>query len=182
MERDCHRAGLIAGPFTLSAQTNCDEGNGPLNTARPSIDPQEIIQKFAAREAVFKEARNHYTYTQEIVVQTLDGDTVDGEFRQIQDITYDDKGARVETVKYAPMDTLKRIMMTKEDFDDFRTRLPFVLTTEDLPKYDIIYVGQQKVDELDTFVFEWHPSIMTKMAGHDSFRAGSGWTIAIFRS
>ena len=51
---------------------------------------------------MFREARNHYTYTQEIVVQTLDGETVDGEFRQIQDITYDDKGARVETVKYAP--------------------------------------------------------------------------------
>jgi hypothetical protein len=160
----------LSCPFTLSAQTNCDEGNGPLNTARPSVDPQAIIQKFAAREAVFKEARNHYTYTQEIVVQTLDGDTVDGEFRQIQDITFDDKGARVETVKYAPMDTLKRIMMTKEDFDDFRTRLPFVLTTEDLPNYDIIYVGQQKVDELDTFVFDLAPRHYDKNGGPRFFQ------------
>ena len=60
----------IAGTGPLAAQTNCDEGNGPLNSAKPSIDPQGIIQKFAAREAVFREARNHYTYTQEIVVQT----------------------------------------------------------------------------------------------------------------
>jgi hypothetical protein len=160
----------IVGARPVAAQTNCDEGNGPLNSAKPSIDPQDIIQKFAAREAVFKEARNHYTYTQEIVVQTIDGSTPDGEFRQVQDITYDDKGARLETVTYAPMDTLKRIMMTKEDFDDFRTRLPFVLTTEDLPKYDVIYAGQQKVDELDTFVFDVAPKKYDKNGGPRFFQ------------
>lgn len=150
-------------PLALTAETNCNEGNGPLNAAQPrGITPEEIIQKFAAKEAVFKEARNHYTYTQEIIVQTVDGDTVDGEFRQKQDILYDDRGNRVEEVTYAPPPTLQRISMTKEDFDDFRNRLPFVLTTEDMPQYDIHYVGQQRVDELDTYVFEIAPKHMEK--------------------
>ena len=159
----CLLALAVLVPGSLRAETNCEEGNGPLNPAQPrGIAPQEIIQKFAAKEATFKEARNHYTYTQEIVVQTLDGNTVDGEFRQKQDILYDDQGHRIEQVTYAPPPTLQRILMTKEDFDDFRNRLPFVLTTEDMRQYDILYAGQQKVDELDTYVFDIAPKHMDK--------------------
>ena len=154
---------LLAIPATLVAETNCEDGNGRLNSAQPSgISPPDIIQKFAAKEAIFKEARNHYTYTQEVIVQTLDGNTVDGEFRQTNDILYDDQGHRIEQVKYAPAPTLQRIMMTKEDFDDFRNRLPFVLTTEDMAQYDILYAGQQKVDELDTYVFDIAPKKIDK--------------------
>ncbi len=145
------------------AQTNCEEGNGKLDPAQPqNMSVQDIIQKFAAKESVFKQARNAYTYTQDITVQTVDGNTVDGEYRQIWDITYDDKGGRVEQVKYAPQETLTRISMTREDFDDFRNRLPFVLTTEDLPIYDIIYVGRQHLDEIDTYVFDMAPKRIEK--------------------
>jgi hypothetical protein len=159
----CLLALLASLPISLNAETNCDEGNGPLKTAQPTnISPQQIIQEFAAKEAVFKEARNHYTYTQEILVQTLDGDTVDGELRQKEDILYDDQGRRIEQVTYAPEPTLKGILMTKEDWDDFRHRLPFVLTTEDLPEYKVDYVGQQHVDELDTYVFDVAPKKIEK--------------------
>ncbi len=150
-------------PVWSLAQTNCEECNGKLDPAQPqNMSVQEIIQKFAAKESVFRQARNAYTYTQDITVQTVDGNTVDGEYRQIWDITYDDKGGRVEQVKYAPKETLTRIQMTREDFDDFRNRLPFVLTTEDLPIYDIIYVGKQHVDEIDTYVFDMAPKRIEK--------------------
>ena len=162
---------IVFSPGALLAQTNCEEGNGPLNSAPPSsISPQEIIQRFAAKEAVFKEARDHYTYTQEIVVQTLDGSTVDGEFKEKMDILYDDKGNRLEQVTYAPAPTLTRIMMTKDDFDDFRNRLPFVLTTADLPEYDVLYAGQQHVDEIDTYVFDIAPKHVDKNGGPRYFQ------------
>src|SRR6267154_6680082 len=149
---------IILSAPTLKAQTNCEAGNGPLNTGQPqSISVQDLIQKFAGQEAIFKEARNHYTYTQEVTVQTVDGDTVDGEFKETTDVLYDDQGKRLENVTYAPMNTLTRIIMTKEDYDDFRNRLPFVLTTEDLPLYTVLYAGQQHVDELDTYVFDMAP-------------------------
>jgi hypothetical protein len=160
-------------PFTLaaqSAQTNCEAGNGPLNTAEPKgITWQEVIQKFAGREEVFKEARNHYTYTQEIVVETLQDNTVDGELRETTDILYDDQGRRIEQVTYAPQNTLTRIIMTKEDYDDFRNRLPFVLTTQDLGQYNILYAGQQHVDELDTYVFDIGPKKIDKEGGRRYF-------------
>jgi hypothetical protein len=154
---------VVLSPLAVIAQTNCDEGNGPLNSAQPQgTTTQQIIEKFSAREAVFKRARNNYTYTQDITVQTLDGNTVDGEFRQVWDITYDDKGGRLENVTFAPQATLTRVGMTKEDFDDIRNRLPFVLTTEELPLYDILYVGTQHVDEIGTYVFDMAPKKMEK--------------------
>jgi hypothetical protein len=154
---------LVLAPVVLSAQTNCEEGNSPLNPAEPKgITTQEVIQKLAAKEAVFRDARNNYTYTQDITVQTLEGNTVDGEFRQVWDITYDDKGGRIENVTFAPQDSLRRVSMSKEDFDDIRNRLPFVLTTTDLPLYDVLYKGQQHVDEIDTYVFEMAPKKIEK--------------------
>jgi hypothetical protein len=158
-------------PCTLVAETNCDEGNGPLNPAPPSgLSPDQIIHKFAEREAIFKEARNHYTYTQEVIVQEMDGNTVGGEFRETTDILYDDQGRRLEEVKYAPQSTLKQLSLTKEDYDDFRNRLPFVLTTQDLPLYNILYAGQQRVDELDTFVFDVAPKHVEKEGGKRYFQ------------
>jgi hypothetical protein len=47
--------------------------------------------------------------------------------------------------------------MTREDFDDIEKRLPFVLTSDEIRDYNIKYVGQQHVDELDTYVFDVSP-------------------------
>src|SRR5258708_6539045 len=161
------KAALCALPVLLSAllsaQTNCDDRTTPINPAQPTgLTVQEVIEKFAAKEAIFKQARNNYTYTQDITVQTLEGNTVDGEYRQIWDVTYDDKGNRLENVTYAPADTLTRVSMSREDFADIRDRLPFVLTTEDLPSYNVLYSGQQHVDEIDTYVFELAPKEIEK--------------------
>jgi len=158
-------------PASLAAQTNCEDGNGRLNSAPPQgISVPELIQKFAGKEAVFKDARNHYTYTQEVIVQTLDGSTVDGEFRETTDILYDDHCKRLEKVTYAPQNTLKRIGITKEDYDDFRNRLPFVLTTQDLGEYNILYAGKQTVDELNTYVFDIAPKKVEKDGGPRFFQ------------
>lgn len=167
---------VLLFPLALTAQTNCEAGDGPLNSAPPqAISVQDLIQKFAGKEAIFKEARNHYTYTQEVSVETLDGDTVDGQFKETTDVLYDDQGKRIENVTYAPMNTLTRVILTKEDFDDFRNHLPFVLTTEDLPEYNIIYAGQQHVDELDTYVFDVAPKKVDKNGGGPRFFQGRIW-------
>jgi hypothetical protein len=150
-------------PAALLADTNCDEGTGPLNNAQPQgITTQEIIQKFAAREEMFRQARNNYIYTQDITVQELDGNTVTGEFRLVQDITYDDKGGRVENVTFAPQNSLKQLILSREDYEDFRNKMAFIMTTSDLPDYNLLYVGQQRQDEIDTYVFDIAPKTIVK--------------------
>jgi hypothetical protein len=39
---------------------------------------------------------------------------------------------------------------------------PFVLTTDDLPKYDVKYVGREHLDELDTYVLDVGPKKIEK--------------------
>lgn len=154
---------FLLTPAALLADTNCDEGTGQLNTAQPQgMTPQEIIQKFAAREEVFRQARNNYVYTQDITVQELDGTSVTGEFRLVQDITYDDKGVRQENVTYAPQSSLRQLSLSREDYDDFRSKMAFIMTTSDLPQYNLLYVGQQRQDEIDAYVFDIAPKTIVK--------------------
>jgi hypothetical protein len=156
-------ATLLLAPAALLAETNCEEGSGPLNPAQPQgITPQEIIQKFAAREDLFREARNNYTYTQDITVQELDGTTVTGEYRLVQDITYNDKGERLENVTFAPQSSLRQLILSREDFEDFRRLMAFGMTTSELPRYNLLYVGQQHVDEIETYVFDVAPKAIEK--------------------
>src|SRR5271165_5238128 len=146
---------------------------GPLETAPPQgTTPDEIIQHFAAKETEFAKARDQYTYRQDVKVQTLEGDTVDGEYKEVFDVMFDDKGKRIENVVFAPQSSLTKIYMSQEDFEDIRHKLPFVLTTQDLPEYNILYVGQQQEDELHCYVFDIAPK---KIEGKKRYFQGRVW-------
>jgi hypothetical protein len=146
---------------------------GPLeNTPPTGTTPEEIIKRFAAKETEFAKARDQYTYRQDVKVQTVDGETVDGEYHEVFDVMFDDKGHRIENVVFAPQSSLTKIFMSQEDFQDIRHRLPFVLTTEDLPEYNILYVGQQKEDELECYVFDIAPK---KIEGKKRYFQGRVW-------
>ncbi len=146
---------------------------GPLDKSElKGITVEEIIKRFAAKEKEFKEARDQYTYRQDVKVMTLDGDTPDGAYQQVFDVTFDDKGRKVKTVVFAPQPTLQRIQMTEEDFDDIENRLPFVLTSDEVGEYDILYVGQQKQDELNTYVFDITPK---QIVGKKRYFSGRIW-------
>ena len=152
---------ILALAFISTAAAQ--RGESDLNPAQPNgITPDQIIQKFAAREKEFAQARDNYTFRQDVTVQTLDGDTVDGEYRQVVDVTFDDKGKRRENVVYSPQSSLQRISMDPEDYEDINHRYPFVLTTDEIPEYQILYVGQQRIDEIDTYVFDVAPKTLEK--------------------
>jgi len=160
---------LLSQPPGMLAQVNytvtqaADEGFGPIDTTAPAIPPQQIIDKFAAKEAEFRKALDNYTYTRDVRVETINEDgKVDGQYREVTDISYSPDGRKLEHVTYAPANTLTRITMTPADFSDIEHRLPFVLTTEDIPEYNITYIGRQKVDELNTYVFDVGPKELEK--------------------
>src|SRR6266446_3431186 len=105
----CLFASILPG---LAAQ------EGPLDPSQPKgTTPEQIIQRFAAKEKEFKEARDQYTYRQEVKVQTLDGKTVTGEYQEVFDVVFNDQGRRLENVVFAPQSSLENggISITKED-------------------------------------------------------------------
>jgi hypothetical protein len=147
---------LIAVFFGLVLPALSQEG--ALTTDPPKgVTADQIIQKFAAKEKVFKEARDNYTFRQDVKVDTMDGDTVTGEYREVFDVTYDNQGHHLENVVFAPQNTLQEILMTPEDLQDIRHTMPFVLTSDEIGDYDILYVGQQQEDELHCYVFDIAP-------------------------
>jgi hypothetical protein len=152
---------LLVGALMTGAraQTDCADGNGVLDMSPPkNMTAQELIQKFAAEEAKVKQARVQYTYTQDVLVQTLnDRSAVDGQFHEISTVSYDDKGKRVEKVTFSEQPTLRQVQLAQSDFDDIRIFMPWILTTDEVPQYNLTYAGQQHVDDLDTYVFHVEP-------------------------
>ena len=135
----------------------------PLSTDPPSIPPEQIIQRFAQHESEFKAERDNFTYVQTFSIQTIDdAGRVDGEYKMTSDITFTPDGKRDEHVTYAPPSTLERITMSQQDMADLENVQPFVLTAQDLPKYNVTYVGRQPVDEVGAYVFDVAPKTIEK--------------------
>jgi hypothetical protein len=148
---------------------------GPLeNTPPKDSTPEEIITRFAAKETEFAKARDQYTYRQDVKVQTLDGETVTGEYHEVFDVVFNDQGKRIENVVFAPQSSLEQggLSMDQGDFEDIRHRMPFVLATEDLPQYNILYVGQQQEDQLNCYVFDVAPK---QIEGKKRYFQGRIW-------
>ena len=149
-------------PVAQPAPASPRQSSGGIVKDPPSIPVDEIIQKFAAREAEFKQERDNFTYVQDFTIETLDsGGRPDGAYEMTTDITYPN-GKRDEHVTYAPPSTLERITLSEQDLDDLRNVQPFVLTTAELPKYNVTYVGREKVDELGTYIFDVAPKTIEK--------------------
>ena len=150
---------LLAGGNSLCAFAD----EGALDTSQPKgITPDEIIQRFTAKEKQFREALDQYGYREEVKLQTLEGDTVDGEFQEVFDVSFDDQGHRVRNMVFAPEPSLTRISMTREDLDDMENGFPLVLTSDQIGEYNVLYAGQQQEDELHCYVFDVAPKAIEK--------------------
>lgn len=155
---------LVLAPGAVFAAT--------LNDPTPEqID--QIIAKFAAKEAAFAKARENYTYRQTARVETLDdsGD-VTGKWEEVTDILFTPSGQRIEKVTYAPPSTLTAIQLDPGDMQDLREVQPFVLTTTELPKYFIRYLGREQLDEISCYAFAVKPK---KMEAGQRYFEGIAW-------
>jgi len=151
-------------PSSAPAPAKAEAHNeSAISNEPPPVPVGEVIQRFASHESEFRKERDNYTYSQTFVIQEVDADGVPGgEYRMNSDIIFTPDSERTEKITYAPVDTLQKVTMTKQDLDDLRDIQPFVLTTEELPKYNVTYVGRQVVDELHTYVFDVAPRKMEK--------------------
>jgi hypothetical protein len=121
----------------------------------------EIIQKFAAKEAEFAKARGNYTYRQTAKIQELDeAGNIQGRWEIVSDIVFSPEGKRTERVVHAPVPSLHNILLTPQDEQDIRDVQPFVLTSTELPNYYVRYLGREQLDEISTYSFAVKPKKM----------------------
>ena len=153
---------LVLSSQFAAAQESAPASNGAANITSGNLSPAEIeniVRKFSAKETEFRRALNTYAFKRDALVQQIGmGGQVVGEFRRASDFTFDDSGNRYEKINFAPMPTFGG--MTKEDLEDLGGVNPFALEAAKINQYNFKFVGKERIDELDLYVFDVAPRVM----------------------
>jgi TonB family protein len=122
------------------------------------VDVNKIIRAFSAKETEFRRALNLYAFKREAVIQVIGmGGQIAGEYHRVSNFTFDDSGRRYEKIVYFPMPTFGGV--TPEDLEDLSGVNPFALEAAKLDQYNFTYVGKERIDELDLYVFDVAPKV-----------------------
>lgn len=141
-------------PANATTETTLNAGG----LSQPQID--EIIRKFTAKETQFRRALNSYAFKRDALIQVLGmGGQVTGEYHRVSDFTFDDSGNRYEKINFFPLSSIGSIV-TPEDLEDLGGVNPFALEAAKLGQYNFKYVGKERIDELDLYVFDISPKVM----------------------
>jgi hypothetical protein len=160
------KTALFVAASALLACLSAFAQNAPRATtvsSNATLAPEEVIRRFTAKESELREIWKDYAYQQESVLQVLGpAKTVSGEFYQVSEFVFNDAGKRVQRILKAPPSTLDRagLIMTAEDHNAFINLQPFALGAEDLKDYTLNYVGRERIDDLNTYVFDVTPNVM----------------------
>ncbi|MFZ0636945.1 MAG: hypothetical protein WAM08_15600, partial [Candidatus Acidiferrales bacterium] len=132
----------------------------PKVVAPPPVPVDDIIHRFAANEDRMKKAYDEYAFDQSVRVQEMSDPggayIVEGEMYMKSD------GQRYERIVKQPVSTLKQTAFTLEDVKTIVSLPLFVLTTDQLPNYNLRYEGVEKLDELNTYIFRVQPKQVSR--------------------
>jgi hypothetical protein len=149
-------AWLLAVPAL--AQVDCNAGMEPIDAAADfPLSARDYIKVIVANEQKFVKALGSYGYSVDIRVETLQGETVDGEFHRFSVVDFDASGARRETIAAGATNTLSRFKLSDRDISVLGDPMSFALTTASFADRDIVYSGRQKVGEINLALFDILP-------------------------
>jgi TonB family protein len=156
---------LLAGSALegLAQQTASNSAGQPLNSGSNTLSQAQIdniISRFTAKETEFRRALNEYAFKRDALVQVIGmGGQVTGEYHRVSDFTFDNQGNRYEKINFFPMSSIGEII-TAEDLEDLGGVNPFALEADKISQYNFKYVGKERIDELDLYVFDVAPKVI----------------------
>jgi hypothetical protein len=133
-------------------------GNVAEPEAPPSLPEAEILRRFSLKEDEYILSRTRYTYRKTIRIQEFgpDGQPA-GEFVLVTQPGRDVDGKPFEKVIERPRSTLQHLFLRSEDLEGLQRIPAFPLTSSQLAKYDLKYLGKEQVDEVDCYIFQVKP-------------------------
>jgi TonB family protein len=141
------------------SQTVFAQQAAAVNAKMNPAEVERIIKAFSAKEAEFRRALNEYAFKRDAVIQVLGmGGQIAGEYHRVSNFTFDDNGNRYEKIIFFPMPTYAGI--TAEDVEDLSGVNPFALEAVNISQYNFTYVGKERIDELDLYIFDVAPKVM----------------------
>jgi len=149
---------LFISAVTTSRAVLAQQAATPNGNAKPA-DVDRIIREFSAKETQFRRALNEYAFKRDAVIQVLGmGGQIAGEYHRVSQFTFDDQGNRYEKIIFFPMPSYAGI--TAEDIEDLSGVNPFALEAGKIDKYNFTYVGKERIDELNLYIFDVSPKVM----------------------
>ena len=146
--------------FLSAASPVWAQGSGNSSGSLSQAEVDRIVQTFTAKEGQFRKALNEYAFKRDAVLQSLGmGGQITGEYHRVSNFTFDDQGNRFERISYFPMPSFQG-QISQEDLEDLGGIQPFALEPSKISQYDIKYVGREKIDELNLYVFDVSPKVM----------------------
>lgn len=145
--------------FLSTASLVWAQGSGNSSGSLSQAEVDRIIKTFTAKETQFRKALNEYAFKRDAVLQSLGmGGQITGEYHRVSYFTFDDQGNRYEKISYFPMPSFQGTV-SQEDLDDLGGIQPFALEPSKIAQYDFKYVGKEKIDELNLYVFDVSPKV-----------------------
>lgn len=126
-----------------------------------SLDVDRIIRTFTAKEAEFRAALSQYSFKRDAVIQTIAlGGQISGEYHRVSRFIFDDSGKRFEKILHFPMPNISEISITPEDLEDLGGVQVFALEASKAHLYNFKYLGTERIDQLDLYIFDVSPKVM----------------------
>jgi hypothetical protein len=115
--------------------------------------PANLLARIAAEQTEASKARDQYTYRQVLLVQDFDhGDIVEGQYKLVTDVTFSPTGSRYEHQVGQITNTMSKINLTPQDFQDIRDIEPFFLTKDNAWLYKATYKGAETLNNTPCYV------------------------------
>ncbi len=147
-------------------------------TSGQSAKPDEILRTVAENGKKIFEALRGYSYYAELTLETVSqSDTITGTYYRFSKISYDAEGNRQEKL-FEEKNTLPETSYIGTNSANNLTRVyQFIITPETLTQYEFNYIGREKVDELNTYVFDVNPRVKMPdpRTSKDRFLKGRVW-------
>jgi hypothetical protein len=126
----------------------------------PPIPQDEIIKRFAANEDIMAKVYKTYIFTQTISVEELSGPP--GKFVASGEVYTKPDGNQYWRAVQPLQSNLKTTTLTLEDVRTIASLPLFVLTSGEVGNYNFLYAGQDKLDQLNTYVFQVKPKQLSR--------------------
>ena len=147
-----------AGPMAPAESQKFPAPPPPAKPDPPTLPPDEIIRRFAAKEDEMVRAIKGYTCQKEVRFQEIGPDNRPaGQLDIVTQLQITLDGKMYEKPVSRPPSTLHYVDLQRGDSQLLAPAPMFPLTTAMLPKYDIAYGGRQPLDELSAYYFTVKP-------------------------
>ncbi len=135
--------------------------------APPSLPEAEIIKHFSGKEDEYILSRTRYTYRKTIRIQEFGPDgQPSGEFVLVTQPGRDADGKPFEKVVERPRSTLQHLFLRSEDLEALQRVPAFPLTSNQLAKYDLKYLGKEQVDDVECYIFQAKPRMVERVKAY----------------